>query len=46
MWEDFFNNCEVKELNGNIEFENVIFVYFNGSGVFVLKDLLFFIKSG
>ncbi|OOM10474.1 putative ABC transporter ATP-binding protein [Clostridium saccharobutylicum] len=46
MREDFSNNCEVKELNGNIEFENVTFAYPNGSGVPALKDLSFSIKSG
>lgn len=44
--QDFSNDCEVKELNGDIEFENVTFAYPNGSGVPALKDLSFSIKSG
>ena len=43
---DFTHSGEIKELNGDIEFENVTFSYPNGSGVPALKDLSFSIKSG
>ena len=43
---DFTHSDEIKELNGDIEFENVTFSYPNGSGVPALKDLSFSIKSG
>jgi ATP-binding cassette subfamily B protein len=43
---DFTHSNEMKELNGDIEFENVTFAYPNGSGVPALKGLSFSIKSG
>jgi len=43
---DFTGGGEIKELNGDIDFENVTFAYPNGSGVPALKDLSFSIKSG
>lgn len=43
---DFNHSNEIKELNGDVEFENVTFAYPNGSGVPALKDLSFSIKSG
>ncbi|WP_264852203.1 ABC transporter ATP-binding protein [Clostridium omnivorum] len=44
--EDFTDSGEIKELNGDIEFNSVVFAYPNGSGVPALKDLSFSIKSG
>jgi len=44
--EDFTGNGEIKELNGDIVFENVTFAYPNGSGVPALKDLSFSVKNG
>ncbi|UZQ86451.1 ABC transporter ATP-binding protein/permease [Thermoclostridium stercorarium] len=41
-----FTGGEEKELNGDIEFENVTFAYPNGSGVPALKNLSFSVKSG
>jgi len=43
---DFPHSGELKELNGDIDFENVTFAYPNGSGVPALKDLSFSIKDG
>ncbi len=43
---DFTGSGEIKELNGDIDFDNVTFAYPNGSGVPALKDLSFSIKSG
>lgn len=43
---DFTGSGEIKELNGDIDFENVTFAYPNGSGVPALKDLSFSVKSG
>lgn len=43
---DFSDNGKTKELNGDIEFENVTFAYPNGSGVPALRDLSFSIKNG
>lgn len=43
---DFSNSGEAKELNGDIEFENVTFAYPNGSGVPAIKNLSFSIKHG
>ena len=44
--EDFAHSSKIKELNGDIEFKNVLFAYPNGSGVPAIKDLSFSIKSG
>jgi len=43
---DFTGSGQTKELNGDIDFENVTFAYPNGSGVPALKDLSFSVKSG
>lgn len=43
---DFTGGSEIKELSGDIDFENVTFAYPNGSGVPALKDLPFSVKSG
>lgn len=43
---DFTGSGVIKELNGDIEFENVTFAYPNGSGAPALKNLSFAIKSG
>jgi len=43
---DFTGSGETKELNGDIDFEEVTFAYPNGSGVPALKDLSFSVKSG
>lgn len=43
---DFTGGSEIKELSGDIDFENVTFAYPNGSGVPALKDLSFSVKSG
>jgi len=44
--EDFTHSGEIKELNGEIEFQNVTFAYPNGSGVPAIKNLSFSIKNG
>lgn len=43
---DFSGSGAMKELNGDIEFEDVTFAYPNGSGVPAIKNLSFAIKSG
>lgn len=43
---DFTENGVSKELNGDIQFQNVTFAYPGGSGVPAIKDLSFSIKSG
>jgi len=43
---DFTGSGELKDLDGDIEFENVTFAYPNGSGVPALKNLSFSVKSG
>lgn len=43
---DFTHSDEIKELNGDIDFEHVTFAYPSGSGVPALKDLSFSIKNG
>ena len=43
---DFTHSGEIKDLNGEIDFENVTFAYPNGSGMPALKDLSFSIKDG
>lgn len=43
---DFAHSGEIKELNGDIEFEDVTFAYPNGRGVPALKNLSFSIKGG
>jgi ATP-binding cassette subfamily B protein len=43
---DFNGGGEAKELNGDIEFENVTFAYPGGSGVPALKNLSFSVKNG
>ncbi len=44
--EDFNHGGKIKNLNGDIDFENVTFAYPNGSGVPALKNLSFSIKAG
>lgn len=44
--EDFFNNGEISELNGEVEFKNVTFAYPNGSGLPAINNLSFSLKSG
>ena len=44
--EDFTHSGEIKDLNGEIDFEHVTFAYPNGSGMPALKDLSFSIKNG
>lgn len=44
--EDFIKGGEIKELGGDIEFENVTFAYPGGSGVPAIEDLSFSIKAG
>lgn len=42
-----FSRCgETRDLNGDIEFDNVTFAYPNGSGVPAIKNLSFSIKNG
>ncbi|AWK52082.1 ABC transporter [Clostridium beijerinckii] len=43
---DFTHRGEIKDLNGEIDFEHVTFAYPNGSGMPALKDLSFSIKNG
>jgi len=43
---DFTHGGEIKDLNGEIDFEHVTFAYPNGSGMPALKDLSFSIKNG
>lgn len=43
---DFTHSGEIKELNGDIDFEHVTFAYPSGSGVPALKDLSFSIVNG
>lgn len=43
---DFTHHGEIKDLNGEIDFEHVTFAYPNGSGMPALKDLSFSIKNG
>ena len=43
---DFVPSGEIKELRGDIEFENVTFAYPSGSGVPALKNLSFSVRSG
>ncbi len=43
---DFSENGIPKELNGDIEFQNVTFAYPGGSGVPAIKDLSFSVKGG
>lgn len=43
---DFAGSGEIKNLNGDIEFEDVTFAYPNGSGVPALKNLSFSVKRG
>ncbi|AKL96517.1 ABC-type multidrug transport system, ATpase and permease component [Clostridium aceticum] len=44
--EDFTHDGEIKELNGDINFENVTFAYPGGSGIPAVKNLTFSIKAG
>ncbi|OPJ65441.1 ABC transporter ATP-binding protein [Clostridium chromiireducens] len=44
--EDFTDSGEKKELNGDIEFDNVTFAYPSGSGIPAIKDLSFSVKRG
>lgn len=43
---DFSETGIPKDLNGDIEFQNVTFAYPSGSGVPAIKDLSFLVKSG